>query len=79
MARIFHSVREVVEGLGGVSVVARELGVVETAVWNWISAGVIPSNKYVAMHEMLADAEASAPNTLWSMTTRASRQPEIAA
>lgn len=80
MARILTSVREVVEALGGVSTLAKECQVVETAVWNWIGSNRFPARTYALMHDMLAEKSAAAPDVLWGMTRRISRhQPEMAA
>lgn len=79
MAHILTSAGAVVDALGGVAEVAREFRVGETAIWNWIRRGYFPAHSYVLMHELLADRSASAPNSLWSMTMRASKQEEAAA
>lgn len=79
MALILTSTRAVVEALGGVPVVAREFGVVENAVWNWISDDIFPARTYVAMHEMLSEVPGAAPDRLWKMAKRVTHQTEATA
>lgn len=78
MARILSSTRAVIEALGGVDAVASELQVTPNAVWNWVSFNQFPARTYVALHELMGLVPVSAPDTLWSMTTLASRQTEAA-
>ena len=58
---------EVMDALGGNTVVAELTGSKIKAVWNWRGFETFPSNTYVAMTNALLAKGKTAPDSLWGM------------
>lgn len=54
----------------GVSETAKHFGIVENAVWNWISANRFPAYTVFEIQPILKKRRKSAPDTLWARTRR---------
>lgn len=67
MAKIvLHSVREVIEALGGNPEAAALIGVGRSAPSNWLSANKFPASTYIAIRDELARAGLGADIELWN-------------
>jgi hypothetical protein len=68
--RRLHSVRQVIDELGGNTAVAKMLGYSSHRVAMWLSKGNFPSNTYIVFKIALSRRKASAPDSLWRMVER---------
>ncbi len=70
MAEQINSASEVIDRLGGNSVVASLIGVTPNAVGNWRQRG-LPPETFVALSEALNAKDLYAPPSLWRMRAAA--------
>jgi len=68
-----HTTGDVIDALGGTSVVAGIMNCSLSVVSNWKKAATFPARSYVRLSEELVARGKTAPASLWGM-----KQPEVA-